>query len=85
MGSSRTLKVRVSNLSYAPIQISGLVPSTDYSVVADGCTGLLGPFAKCLATVKFAPSLVGADNGMLTFNGDEDNAPFSVSLLGAGK
>ena len=85
MGSSSMKKVRVSNLSYAPILINGLAPSgADYSVVADGCTGLLGPFAKCLVTVKFAPSMVGADNGMLTFDGDEDT-PFFVSLVGTGK
>jgi hypothetical protein len=65
MGSSHSVKVRVANSNYAPIIISGLVPSADYSVVTDLYTGTLEPFAKWSATVKFAPTKVGIDTGRL--------------------
>jgi hypothetical protein len=78
-------KLLIFNNGPLPVTITGLTPSTDYTVTSDGCTGTLAPAGKCTSLLVFDPTKAGNDNGTLVISGNASNAPLSVALIGDGQ
>jgi Abnormal spindle-like microcephaly-assoc'd, ASPM-SPD-2-Hydin len=78
--------VTISNdTGSVPITIQNVTASSDYSVVADNCSGqALSPSDTCTVTVTFTPGSAGTDNGTLTIADDDPSSPQGVPLSGTG-
>ena len=91
-----TLTVTLTNNTNASIAftsagVSGGSPSaanTDYTVSANTCTGGIpagaSPANQCTITVKFNPTVVGAETATLVLTDGDSTSPQNVSLTGSG-
>jgi hypothetical protein len=91
-----TLPVTLTNNTNASIAftsagVSGGSPSaanTDYTVSANTCTGGIpagaSPANQCTITVKFNPTVVGAETATLVLTDGDSTSPQNLSLTGSG-
>ena len=74
----------VTNTSGVSINIGGVTsPAAPFSIIANGCGGVLAPGASCAVTVVFTPTSGGPASSSITVSGD--GLSVSVSLLGTGR
>ena len=82
--TSKTKSITVTNTGKANLKFSGVAPSGDFAVQTNTCTGQLVPGGKCLVTVSFTPTQLGARTGSITFSDNAPNSPQSVPVTGTG-
>lgn len=82
--SSGTNTVSLTNTSSAVLSISkvSLSNAADFSILSNGCTGLLSPQVSCTVSVSFTPKTDGARSGTLDFTDSAAGSTQSVSLTG---
>jgi hypothetical protein len=77
VGSSTVLSDTVSNQGQAPLTITSVTPSGDYSET-DNCVTTLQPSASCTLTVTFKPTDVGTRSGAITI---KDSTPSGTDVM----
>jgi hypothetical protein len=80
--SSSTQTVTISNVGSAPLQISGITASGDFSQSSSCKTIAAG--TSCAVTVTFTPTAAGARSGFLTLSDNDPSKTQSVALSGTG-
>jgi hypothetical protein len=80
--------VTVSNrgtttLNFAAIAIGG-TNAADFMISSQTCSAILPGNTSCTVTVKFQPSLIGAETAVLSFTDDGGASPQAVSMTGTG-
>ena len=85
--SGRVLKI--TSTGTAPLVVSSLTVGGanpgDFSIVADGCTGVsLNPGTSCTAYVSFEPLRIGARTATVTIAHNASGGPAAAALSGAG-
>lgn len=87
-GAGATGTITLTNPGTAPLTISALTASDDYSVGATSCAAALpatlAAGASCTVQVGFSPSAGGDRPGLLTVVSDVPGGPYAVGLAGAG-
>jgi len=84
VGTSAAAKgTKLTNSGTAPLAISSITVSGDYSVT-DNCPATLAPAAACTIVVTFTPSVAGSIAGAVTVADNAANSPQVVALTGAG-
>ena len=81
----RTESVVLTNQAAMNVTVSttSIEPAGPFSIVDDGCSGLLGVGATCIVTVQFAPTEVGNASASLIFRLD-DGSFVAATLNGDG-
>ena len=83
ISASRTTTVK--NPTGATLEITSVVPSGEFTLASDGCSGHdLAPAATCTIETEFNPTQTGALSGNLSIIDDAANSPQSVTLEGTG-
>ena len=85
--TSAAQSVTVANTGDAGLFInSAAVPNTlDFTVVADGCSGLtLAPGTSCAMSITFSPTASGTRSAALTITDNAANSPQTVPITGGG-
>jgi streptogramin lyase len=80
--ASAAQTVTLNNIGTAPLTITGITPSGDFSQT-NTCPGTLPAGQSCVVTVTFVPSAPGSRSGSMAFN-FASSAAKSVSLTGIG-
>jgi hypothetical protein len=78
--SPRTLTL--SNTGTGPLHF-GISASPQF-LVSGSCAGTLAPGTSCSVSVRFAPTVPGILEGLVTVNDDSLGSPHTVSLTGIG-
>ena len=83
--SSTPQSVTLTNSGEAPLSISSIVTSGDFSQT-NTCPvgGSLPTGSNCIITVTFTPSVLGSESGSVSITDNAPNNPQSVSLTGVG-
>jgi hypothetical protein len=81
--SSSEQAVTLTNSGAAPLTISSIAASGDFSAI-NNCGSILKPGANCQASVTFTPTAGGTRTGLLVFNDSVPGSPQAVSLSGTG-
>jgi hypothetical protein len=81
--SSAPQSVTAINTSTVAFAIPQPVVSGDFSVTGSACDNVI-PGTECIFNVIFTPTAVGTRTGTLTFTGNFNNSPQTVSLTGTG-
>ncbi|MEP7111680.1 MAG: choice-of-anchor D domain-containing protein [Ilumatobacteraceae bacterium] len=83
-GQSVPQNAVVTNTSGVDINIGGVTPpASPFSIVTNGCGGLLAPGATCAITIVFSPTAAGGASSSVTVAGD--GLSVSASLVGNGQ
>jgi hypothetical protein len=84
VGSSPSAQqVKLSNSGNAPLSISGITSSGDFSQT-NNCGSSLAAASSCTVTVTFKPTGGGARTGSLSITDNVSGSPQTVSLAGTG-
>jgi hypothetical protein len=75
--------VTLSNYGTAPLNISSIAATGDFSAV-NGCGSSLAAGASCTVNVTFTPTQIDTRNGQLMVIDNAPGSPHSVSLTGQG-
>ena len=81
--SSGTQNISIKNVWSNTITFSSISAVGDYSQ-ANNCASSLAPGATCVVEVKFTPTKVGNDPGVLYLNDSDQQSPQVVNLNGTG-
>ncbi len=81
--TSATKTVTLTNRGGA-LTFSSITTSTDYAIASNTCGAGIAAGASCTVGVRFTPSVLGTDNGTLTFVDSALTSPQTVSLTGTG-
>ncbi len=81
--SSAAQTVTLTNTGTGSLTLSSIVASGDYQQ-SNNCGANLAPGGSCSVYVTFTPTVLGPDNGSLTFNDNAQSSPQSVPLSGSG-
>jgi hypothetical protein len=81
--SSAPQTVTLTNTGTAPLNITSMVLSNDYSQT-NTCGSPLAVAASCTINVTFSPTTTGARSGSLTITDDAPGSPHTVALSGNG-
>jgi hypothetical protein len=87
VGQSSQLTVTASNASTLPITFGSLTTTGNYTVTNGTCPAsgaTLAAGAQCTLNVIFAPTITGAQTGMLSLSSSATQLPLGVALAGAG-
>ncbi len=90
VGNSDTASVLLTNTGTGPLlfsQAPALTGSGSFSFPPDGgssCGATLAAGARCVTSVRFAPSAAGTFSGALSFRSNALGSPHEVSLRGTG-
>lgn len=86
VGASGQQTVTVSNPTGAPVTLSSVAASGDYSAAGGSCaTGsTLAAGASCTVIVTFAPTVTGTRTGTLSIASSATTLPLTVGLNGVG-
>jgi hypothetical protein len=89
LNTSSTQSVQLTNLGNAPVSISAINTTGDFSLTTtpQSCSytgGILSVGASCTADVTFTPSQVGSRTGVLSISDNVGSGSQSVSLSGTG-
>jgi 6-phosphogluconolactonase (cycloisomerase 2 family) len=86
--TSSAQTVTITNSGAAPLHISSILPSgadlSDFSIVANACSGALIANASCTLSVAFSPLGDGSRTASIAINDDAPGSPQSVELMGTG-
>ncbi|MGA9474175.1 MAG: choice-of-anchor D domain-containing protein, partial [Terriglobales bacterium] len=82
--TSKTKSITVTNTGKANLKFTSVTPSGDFAVQTNTCTNQIVPGGKCLVTVSFTPTQLGARTGSITFSDNAPNSPQSVPVTGTG-
>jgi hypothetical protein len=85
VGASTNLGVSVMNNAATPVTFTGLSATSMYSVAQGTCPALgstLSAGSSCTLVVTFAPTAMGAQNGILSLSSDATTLPLTVALTG---
>jgi len=84
LGTSSTPQpVTLSNIGSAPLDISHVVTSTNFSLTSN-CPRKLTPGGTCTANVVFTPRKINTITGAVTITDNATNSPQTVALTGVG-
>jgi Domain of unknown function DUF11/Abnormal spindle-like microcephaly-assoc'd, ASPM-SPD-2-Hydin len=83
VGVSSSQTVTLTNAYSAPLAVSGISASGDFSQKND-CGRALAPNSSCNITVTFSPTDQGPREGTLVLNEKDPSSPQSVALFGYG-
>jgi len=83
VGVASSQKVTLTNVYSAPLALSGINASDDFSQTND-CGRSLAPNSSCTITVTFSPTDLGPRGGTLVLNEKDPSSPQSVTLSGFG-
>jgi phospholipase C len=75
--------VTLTNIGTGTLTIVSIVSSSDYGQT-NNCSSSLGPGGNCTISVTFTPSILGSDNGTLTFTDNAPDSPETAPLSGTG-
>src|ERR1051326_1921337 len=75
--------VTLTNSGTAPLTMSGMVASGDFSATND-CGATVAPKARCTISVTFTPTVAGERTGAGTITDNAADSPQSISLSGTG-
>jgi Abnormal spindle-like microcephaly-assoc'd, ASPM-SPD-2-Hydin/Beta-propeller repeat len=79
------VQLYLENLGTAPLVVSAVTTSGDFSLAANGCTAAVAPSASCPLSLQFMPTAEGARTGTVTItSNDPTNPQLSVPLSGVG-
>lgn len=81
---SPALAVSLSNTGTAPLEISSITTSGDYSQTND-CRGSIPAGGSCAVYVTFSPRAAGLRTGALTISDNAPGSPHAVTLAGIGQ
>jgi WD40-like Beta Propeller Repeat len=82
-GQSAPQDAVVTNTSGVDINIGAVTPPVaPFSIIANGCGGVLAPGASCAVTIVFSPTAPGGASSSVAVSGD--GLSVSVSLVGNG-
>ena len=85
VGSTSSAKtVSLTNHENVALGISSIAASGDYAIASNTCGTSVAAGATCTVGVTLTPTVIGADNGTLTFTDAASNSPQTVSLTGTG-
>ncbi len=76
--------VTITNTGTAPLTISNIAVTGDYSDTNTGCSATLAVNATCQVSVIFTPTAAGTRTGTLTLTSNGTGSPQTVSLTGTG-
>ena len=82
--TSGVTPVTLKNLGTAPLSISGISASGDFSETNDCGSSLAAAGGSCTISVKFSPTTVAALTGAITINDGAAGSPHTVQLSGNG-
>ena len=82
--TSAAKTVTLTNHENVALGVSSIAASGDYAVASNTCGASVAAGATCTVGVTLTPSVIGADNGTLTFTDAASNSPQTVSLTGTG-
>ena len=83
--SSTTKTTTLRNPNTVALQIDAVVPSGDFVIKSDTCSGNdLAPAASCTIGTTFSPTQTGTLSGSLTISDDAAGSPQAVALTGTG-
>ena len=79
----------VYNIGDSSVTFGSVVPTGDFAVYSNGCTGALagnlnGSYTYCTIYVNFTPTAAGARTGTLTINSSDPSGPQIINLNGTG-
>jgi hypothetical protein len=80
--SSQPQTVVVRNIGSAPLSISSITTSGDFSQT-DNCETSLSAAGSCTLSITFTPNAAGSRNGTIVIADDAAGAPHSISLSGS--
>ena len=84
--TSPSQTVTLSNTGNANLDVTSAVPSGDFTIKADNCSGTsIAPGGSCTIDVAFAPSAAGQRGGSLSLTDNAPGSPQTVSLNGFGQ
>ena len=82
--TSASQQLLVVNSGSLPLQVSSLAVTGDFTE-SDTCSGqTVAPGSACVIEVSFAPTIIGADTGLLTLYANLSSGQITVPLSGAG-
>ena len=81
--TATTVTVTNSGIATALSNLT-LAVSAGFQLVNDTCTATLGPGMSCTAGVEFAPTVAGAQTGILTVSSSTGSTSASLPLQGTG-
>jgi hypothetical protein len=87
VGSSSTAQsVFLANLGSADISVTSIIPDNPaFAVDTDNCSGqVVVPNASCGFSIRFSPSVSGAQVGHVVVNSDAPSSPDNVAVTGTG-
>ena len=86
VGSTSRLAVQVTNSGAAPVTLTGISASGDYSAGGScpAAGGQLAASSSCAVQVTFAPSATGTRPGTLSVASSASTLPLTVALTGIG-
>ena len=76
--------VMISNTGSAPLTVSNIAITGDYSDTNMGCSATLAVNATCQVSVVFTPTTTGLRTGTLTLTSNGTGSPQTVALTGNG-
>ena len=74
----------VTNTGSAPLTITNIAVTGDFSEVPLSCASPVAPNATCQIAVNFVPTATGTRTGTLTVTSNAQNGPQTVTLTGTG-
>lgn len=81
---SKAHKVTIKNNSKTtPVTFTSIEVSGDFRM-QNGCGAMITSHGKCVVTLTFSPTALGARNGALTIDSNASNSASSVGLTGTG-
>ncbi|MBZ5658723.1 MAG: choice-of-anchor D domain-containing protein, partial [Acidobacteriia bacterium] len=82
--TSTAKTVTLTNSGAATLSISSIATSGSFAVSSTTCGATLAVGKKCKVIVTFAPTVLGALTGALTFTDNAPDSPQTVALSGTG-
>lgn len=82
-GASPNLSVSIGDVGGAPLNISSITVTGDFTKMS-ACSTSLTPGATCNLDLQFRPTATGNRTGTLTVNDNAAGSPHSVALTGNG-
>jgi len=82
--TSAAVPVKLTNFGTAPLNITSITPSGDFSETNDCGSSLAGGGTNCTISVKFSPTTITALTGAITINDNAAGSPHTIQLSGSG-
>ncbi len=81
--TSASKTVRLTNSGTVALSITSIAPSGDFSET-NNCGASISAGGHCTITVKYVPTVAGAETGAITITDNATGSPQSVPLTGTG-